>query len=122
MVKFTMCMRRRPDMTREEFQDYWLNHHGPLVLSIAEALNIRRYVQVHTAEAPINGVIRKTRGTPEPYDGIAETWYDSMESLEASFSTPEGKAAGRRLREDEPKFIDLENSPAWISEEHVLIP
>ena len=29
MIKFVMCIRRHPDMTREQFQDYWMNKHGP---------------------------------------------------------------------------------------------
>lgn len=122
MVKFVMCIRRQPHLSREEFQDYWLNSHGPLVKSLAGALGMRRYVQLHTADSPINGVVQKTRGSPEPYDGIAEIWYDSMEAFENSFSSDEARAAGKKLRADEPNFIDLANSPGWISEEKVLIP
>ena len=29
MIKLIMCLHRRQDLTREQFQDYWLNRHGP---------------------------------------------------------------------------------------------
>ena len=35
MIKFVMCLRRKPDMTREQFQDYWTNKHGPFFMKNA---------------------------------------------------------------------------------------
>ena len=29
MIKLVMCLCRHSEMTREQFQDYWLNKHGP---------------------------------------------------------------------------------------------
>lgn len=121
MIKMTFCLRRLPHLTREQFQDYWLNRHGPLVQQHAQVLNIRRYVQHHTAAHPINDGMRKSRGAPEPYDGVAELWFDSVESMMAPGSTPEGKAAERLLREDDARFIDAAHSPVWIGEEHELV-
>ncbi|MBI3992236.1 MAG: EthD domain-containing protein [Candidatus Lambdaproteobacteria bacterium] len=121
MVKFTFCMRRKPGMSRQEFLTYWSGHHAELAKSYAKVLNIRRYVQLHTLDHPLNDVIRKTRGTMEPFDGIAETWYDSLESLEQGFSTPAGREAGRKLREDEANFVDLSRTAGWVSEEKVFI-
>jgi uncharacterized protein (TIGR02118 family) len=121
MIKMTYCLRRQPHLTREQFQDYWLNSHGKLVQQHAQALNVRRYVQVHTADLPLNGAMRKSRGSPEAFDGVAELWFDSVEALLAPNGTPEGKAAARALREDEERFIDQANSPVWLSEEHTLV-
>ena len=52
--------------------------------------------------------IRASRGAPPEYDGVAELWYDSLESLLAARS-PESSVAARDLLEDERKFIDLAN-------------
>ena len=121
MIKMTFCLRRQPHLTREQFQDYWLNQHGPLVRSHAAALNIRRYVQFHTASHPINEAMQKSRGASEAFDGIAELWFDSVESMTAPGGTPAGKAASRALREDEAKFIDHARSPLWFGEEHAIV-
>jgi hypothetical protein len=53
MIKLVFSLRRRPEMTREEFLTYWREHHGPLVSRHAEALRIRRYVQTHAESSAL---------------------------------------------------------------------
>src|SRR5919112_4185036 len=48
VVKLVFCLRRRGDLSREEFQRYWRETHAPLVRERSPVLGIRRYVQVHT--------------------------------------------------------------------------
>jgi len=72
MLKLTFCLRRLPRLTLPEFQDYWVNKHGPLVRRLQPALGMVRYVQAHRLEADIADGMRKVRGAPEPYDGVAE--------------------------------------------------
>jgi uncharacterized protein (TIGR02118 family) len=121
MIKLVFCITRLPSLSREEFQRYWREQHAPLVREAAAALGVRRYVQVHTLTTPVNEGMRRGRGGPEEYDGVAELWFDSLESLAAAGATPEGRAAGRRLVEDERRFIDLTRSPVWVAEEHPVV-
>jgi len=121
VIKLTFCLRRLPQLSREEFQRYWLERHGPLVREVAATLRIRRYVQLHTLAHPLSEAIRRARGAPEEYDGVAELWWDSLDDLAAPASTPEGREAGRRLLEDECRFVDLARSPIWLGQEHVLV-
>jgi uncharacterized protein (TIGR02118 family) len=117
MVKLVFCLHRLPSLSREEFQRYWRDTHGPLVRRHAASLRIRRYVQLHTIDDPINPALAASRGGPEPFDGIAELWWDSAEDLRAGASSPEGQRAGAELLEDERRFIDLPRSPLWIARE-----
>jgi uncharacterized protein (TIGR02118 family) len=121
MIKMTYCLRRLPSLSREAFQEYWLKNHGPLVRKHAKALQIRRYVQLHTAGDPIIDAMRKSRGAPEAYDGIAEIWFESREAMVGGSTSPEGKAAMAALREDEQHFIDRAQSPVWFGEEHEIV-
>ena len=120
MIKLVYCLRRLPHLSREEFQRYWRETHGPLVRSRAQALRIRRDVQVHTLEGSINDALRQNRGALEAYDGVAELWYESADDLAAAAS-PEGRKAGAELLEDERRFIDLERSALWIAQEHPIV-
>lgn len=121
MVKLTFALRRLSHLSREEFQRYWLEQHGPLVRSHAEVLGIRRYVQTHTLDDAFQVALIASRGAPEPYDGVAELWYDSLEAIAAAVSTNEGRAASIALLEDERRFIDHAASPLWFGEEHEII-
>ncbi|WP_374470319.1 EthD domain-containing protein [Phenylobacterium sp.] len=121
MIKLTFCLRRLPHLSREQFQDYWLNIHGPLVASVAETLQIRRYVQLHSLSAELNAGIRAAREAPEEYDGVAELWFDSLEAIVENGRRPEAQAAGVLLLEDERRFIDLPRSPLWFGQERVVV-
>lgn len=121
MVKLIFCLRRRPDMTVEEFHRYWHDEHGPLVARHAAALGIRRYVQLHTVSGPVNAMLASSRGGPEAYDGVAELWFDSAETLAASAATDEGLAAAAELAGDEERFIDHARSPLFVAEEKPII-
>jgi hypothetical protein len=119
MIRLTFLLRRKPNLSLAEFQQYWRDHHGPLVARHATTLNILRYVQVHTVEDPINEQLAGARGRMEPpYDGVAELWWTTRDALVASFASAAGEAAGRELLEDEMKFIDLPNSPLWFAYEY----
>ena len=117
MIKLVFCLRRLPRLTREEFQRYWRDNHAPLVRRHAAALGIRRYVQVHTLDDPLQDALRASRGGPDAYDGVAELWWDSRDALEAAMRDDAGRAAALELLEDERRFIDLARSPLFVAEE-----
>jgi len=121
VLKLTYCLRRRPGMSLEEFQRYWRDTHAPLVSERAETLGIRRYVQVHTADlADVHALLQgRNGGSPAPFDGVAELWFDSLESM--SSDDPAVAQANAELYEDETNFIDLANSPMWIAEENIVV-
>ncbi len=126
MIKLTFCLRRKPGLSLEEFQDYWRNNHAPLVAKHKDVLGIRRYVQCHARPSDADMPLRASRASsledaPATYDGVAELWFDSFEALAANGDNEAAREAGRVLLEDERKFIDLENSPLWFGEENVVI-
>lgn len=121
MIKLAFVLHRRPELSRAEFQRTWREEHAPLVARHAETLRIRRYVQLHTADHPVNEALRASRDAPEAPDGIAELWWDGYDDLAAALATEEGRAAGQALLEDERRFIDLARSPLFVAEEHEIV-
>jgi uncharacterized protein (TIGR02118 family) len=119
-MKLAFCLRRKEGMTREEFQRYWLESHGPLVRSLRAALpSMTRYVQCHT-DPETTDLVRATRpGTEAPYDGIAEIWVDLDRTAEEA-STPAGADALAQLLRDELTFIDMERSAIFVTVEHEM--
>jgi len=121
MVKLVFVIRRRADLPPEEFHRYWLEEHGPLARSLLEQLGARRYVQTHTLNTDLNGALAAARRTTEAYDGLAEIWWDSLDGLLAATGSEAGQSANETLMEDEARFIDLERSSFFITEEHAIL-
>ncbi len=117
MIKMVMCLTRHPDMTREQFRDYWLNKHGPFFQKNAGIMRAKKYVQSHTLNSPMNEGLRSSRGMLAEYDGVAEVWFESEEDLMAAMSSPEMQSLSGARLEDEGKFIDHSKSSAFLVEE-----
>ena len=116
-----MCITRRHDMTREEFQEHWLNYHGPHFKQIAKDYRAKKYVQSHTFDTQLNSLVRDLRGMTKEYDGIAEIWWDSEEDYRAGLSSPVMRKRGAEFLAAEADFVDPENSTAFFTIEHDLI-
>lgn len=120
MIKFIMCLTRRSDLTREQFQEYWKEQHGPFFMKHADDMGAKKYVQSLTLTTPMNDALRESRGMLPEFDGVAEVWFESEEAMVAAMSTPEGQKLGAALHEDEGNFIDHTKSSAFLVREHEL--
>jgi uncharacterized protein (TIGR02118 family) len=122
VITLVFILRRRPELSEDEFHRYWREQHAPLVRKHADALGIRRYSQLHTLDTPFTEAICASRGCqPSEYDGVALVWFDSLEALGAAAATADGRAAGTALLEDEQRFLDLERCLIWLNEDHPVV-
>ena len=117
MIKLIMCLRRRQDITREQFQDYWLNNHGPFFQSNASTMRSKRYVQSHTIDSPLNEGLKSSRDMQPEFDGVAEVWFDSEQDLMEAMGSDKGQELSAALLKDEANFIDHSRSSAFIVRE-----
>jgi uncharacterized protein (TIGR02118 family) len=120
VIKLVFAIRRREDVSADEFHRYWREEHWPFARRLLEPLNLRRYVQTHTLDTDLNAELAASRGTVEAFDGVAELWWDSLDDLLAVLASEEGQRANAALAEDEAKFIDLERSSLFLTEEQVI--
>ena len=118
-IKLVYCLTRKASLTREQFQDYWLNTHAPKVEAVRHLTGMKRYVQSHTIECDLGRAARRHRGNAEPYDGIMEGWWDSEEQAMAALSE-EAIHALQMLLDDESRFIDFDKSRIFITREHEI--
>ena len=117
MIRLVYVLRRLPNLSRQEFQTYWRDTHGPLVAKHSTTMRVRRYVQTHTLDDPINDLLQAPRGTAEPYDGVAELWWNHENEVVEGVGSPEGQKAAEEALEDEKKFIDFSRSSIyWATE------
>jgi uncharacterized protein (TIGR02118 family) len=106
MIKLSYLFRRRPGMTDDDFDRYWSTVHGPIGARIP---GLRRLVQSRAIHIP--GDVRG----PD-FDGVAELWFDDVESLLRARSTEEWRAAGM----DEVNFLDPTSTTYLVSTERVI--
>ncbi len=121
MIKLVYCLRRRPDLSFEQFSRYWATEHAALVRRHAPALGILRYVQCHATAHDANVELRGNRGLLEPYDGIAEIYFESLEALAKANLTKQAQSAQVELTADEDRFLDRSRSSLFIVNERVVI-
>ncbi len=43
MIKLSFCLTKKDELSLEEFQNYWLNNHAPLVEQVSNDLKIVKY-------------------------------------------------------------------------------
>ena len=120
MIKLVYCLRRRANISPEEFYRYWLNTHAPKVKNAAAKMRAVRYVQSHTCAPELNQAFVVSRGLAPPYDGITEVWWNSIEDLKAAMAGAAGAEAMAMLREDESQFIDFSQSCVFLTTEHLI--
>jgi len=92
VIKRVSLVRRKEGMPVEEFQRYWREVHAPLALRVP---GLRRYIQSHVLPETYDAA------NPPAYDGIVETWWDSVEASEQARKTPERTAVDA----DQPNFM-----------------
>ena len=114
MIKFTILLRHRPELTRAEFVEYHRRRHAPLFTSLPVVQDtVRRYVQQHTLDASLPGL------PPTTIDGITELWFDDVESVARLFTDPSYLEI---VRPDEEKFLDLHGCEFILSTENPVLP
>ncbi len=114
MIKMTILLRRKPEMSHEEFAAYHRNQHAPLFSSLPQVKqHVRRYVQSHMTGETLPGL-------PDNHiDGSTELWFDDLAGIAAVFQSPEYLAT---IRPDEEKFLDLHACEFLVGTEHEVIP
>lgn len=119
MAHLIFCLRRLPHLTRDQFQHYWRNVHGPLVLSHAEALGLTAYVQNHALPDATNARLASERGAPPSFDGVAQLWWHERALTQDQRDA--ARRANAELLADERNFIDLTASPIFLVEDHDIL-
>lgn len=109
MIKVSAFLTRRPDLTHEQFRQYWKEKHAPLVMSVdVFRTHVRHYVQQHSLSNVPEGI------PLVPYDGIAELWLDDLSSL-LTLSGHQDYAS--IVAKDEEKFLDRTKTVVLLSSE-----
>ncbi|KIL87475.1 hypothetical protein FAVG1_09181 [Fusarium avenaceum] len=91
LLQMITYIKRNPNMTQEEFWQYWDTQHAPKVIPLATHVGISRYQQIRVA----GKIVPTNAGATEPvsndlvdFDGIAMFLYQSAGDLTDMLSHP----------------------------------
>ncbi len=111
MLKIYRFVRRRPDLTMDEFKNYWLTKHAQFGKLLAEKTPVRKITASFTKHL--------IAGKESPFDGMAEIYYDSFQDLQASQKS--GLYVSSGMQKDEENFADLTTDLTLVlAEEYVV--
>lgn len=120
MVTIHFCLHRKPGLSMQDFDRYWMGPHADLVRRLAPQLSIISYVQ-HAAVGPEAALMmQQMRGTDTPFDGVAEISFPNFEALQRGNVDPSAAEAQRLLAEDELRFIDIPRSVVFFTQARVI--
>jgi uncharacterized protein (TIGR02118 family) len=109
MIKLSIFLRRRADLSHEEFSRYWLGQHAPLLETLPEVQRyVRRYVQQDAAPGLPDGL------PVASFDGVAELWFDDLDAVLATMGSANYATV---VVEDEGKFLDRAKTTILLSKE-----
>ncbi len=112
MIKIVALLKRRPDVTLEEFCTYYEQHHAPLfarTIPSEVAAAIKHYVQNHALR--LGG-----SDTDPPYDCVTEIGFDDVAGMTLWTRWYLGED-GKVLRDDEETFMDPRQRVVIVTDE-----
>jgi hypothetical protein len=122
MVKIVMLIKKRPDLTRAQFIDYYDRQHVPFmhkILSKGAAIHRRNFVIPDAAD--IGSADNLDAAKSDDYDAICEVFYEdraTAESVMQDFQNPETR---RLCLEDEAKFVMPGSIKRYLVEVHETV-
>ncbi|MET0239543.1 MAG: EthD domain-containing protein [Sphingobium sp.] len=111
MFKQICFFRKRPDMTMDEFMDYYENQHSKLSQKMGRSPSIPnavRYVRRYL-KAELNPVTGQV--IDSGYDCLMEIWWNSREDFENSQKVISDPARLPSIKDDETHLFASHNNP-----------
>jgi uncharacterized protein (TIGR02118 family) len=105
MFHVVFLVKKRPDLSQEEFTRYWIDEH---TLFTAKTPGLRAYHCFPMTGHP---------GAPPPFDAIAYISFDDRAAYDRAMASPEFAAA----LADAPNFQDTANTHAFFATQHIIV-
>jgi hypothetical protein len=117
MIRLITCIKRKKDISSEEFRDYWNDPQFKILLDrIVSLLKPLKLSCKLTLQISANIGIMQARKTKEPYDAVIEWWFESASQLTPLLEKPEAQTALKELMKYQRQFVDFTMSPSFFTE------
>jgi uncharacterized protein (TIGR02118 family) len=112
MFKCIALLRRRPDLSREAFIDYYERQHAPLIRRLLPGIvdYRRNYVE-------LEGAFLFPGAAPIDFDVITEIWLTDRAAYDRFTAAATQEDIARQIAEDEENFLDRPATRMMVVEE-----
>ncbi|KIJ34938.1 glycoside hydrolase family 79 protein [Sphaerobolus stellatus SS14] len=117
-VHIMLFLKRRADLTQEQFEEYWSNIHGPVVTEANEVkLRLIKYSQFHVVPTS-NEALKRGGLAVAPYDGVVEFEADTIEDFIIVIKSEEYR---QKIWPHIQNFLDTNSMMYLAGEDHVKL-
>ena len=117
MIRFINCIKKRDDISVEEFLSYWNSQDFEELLQRAvDITKPKRLTRNLTLDIDANIMMKEERGNREPFNGIIEFFWDNGSDLLDLYATDAAKRVRQEMLDYQSRFIDLAGSSAFFTE------
>ena len=105
MFTITVVVRKRPEVTTEEFRRVWKDIYGPMYRQMPQ---VKSYIQYHLND-------RRKDNAEDPIDGIVVMSFDSEADMKEAWATDIYKKAAK-IRESIMRETAVGVHVGWVDE------
>ena len=117
MIRFINCVRRREDISADDFRRYWNSpEFEQLFQRFFMIVQPQGFAKNLTLQVSANEQIRQERGSSEPFDGTIEFWWDNAADLLEKYDAPEAQEIRKEMLGFQQQFIDIQRCHAFFTE------
>ena len=120
MIKFIQCVRKKPEISIQDFRRSWKIYQAKAT-ELAKAMNAKGLTFCTTLNVEENLQVMLSRGTSEPYDGVAQFLISNAPQTIEALNREPAKSLMKNLQKLQTEFFDLENSSFFFAAEEVVI-
>ena len=117
MIRLMRCLRRRNDISEDEFRRYWQDEeYAELLRTSFEAVKGSKYSTKLVLKVELNKDLMDFHDTQEPFDAVIEIWWDDPNLFRDLINSVETEELRFRLNAYEDQFIDRSTSQFFLTE------
>ena len=117
MIRLITCLKRRDDVSAEDFRRHWQEAaFDDLIARIVALTGAERCAKNLTLSVAANTLLMQERGLAEPFDGIIEYWWHDAANFDELYNSEQRKALMQEMQDYQGRFVDLAASAAFFTE------
>jgi hypothetical protein len=117
VITLNHLVRKKTDVSAEDFSSYWLGEHAERAVAIAPQVGIRNFTKCETQhDDDINRLLQQLYGTgADAYDFVDQMVINDLEDFKNGMADVNVKEAVAAIHASEGAWVDHSRSDFWFS-------